>query len=348
MRPKVTVIVPFFNSEKYIRECIESLVNQTLKELEIICINDGSTDSSFEIVQEYAQRDDRIVLVSKQNTGYGHSMNLGLSLAKGEYIGILESDDYVASTMFERLYHVSKEQDLDFIKSDFSRFYRIRNMEINQVDKICEKNPSWYHRLLDPSDDSDLLDVHMQTWTGLYRAEFLHKNDIRHNETPGASFQDIGFWFQTFCLANRAMFLNETFYHVRRDNPDSSIRNKEKAYCAAEEFKFIFEFLKKNPDMYGRFIGMYHKKKYSVYMFTLNRIDDSLRPDFLEFMQKEFLQAKYDGVLEKNRFNQKEWANLTHIMNRPKEYYKSEKMRWLLRDKALEILGKTLKIFSKK
>src|SRR5690554_5825547 len=99
MRPKVTVIVPFFNSENYIRECIESLVNQTLKELEIICINDGSTDGSYEIVQEYAQRDDRIVLISKYNTGYGHSMNLGLSLAKGEYIGILESDDYVVSSM---------------------------------------------------------------------------------------------------------------------------------------------------------------------------------------------------------------------------------------------------------
>lgn len=348
MRPKVTVIVPFYNSEKYICECVESLLNQTLKELEIICIDDGSTDDSSNIVQGYAQRDDRIILISKPNKGYGHSMNLGLDLAKGEYVGILESDDYVVSSMFERLYDVANKNDLDFVKSDFSRFYRIGDIEINQVDKICKGNHSWYCRLLNPSVDPNLLNIHMHTWTGIYKSEFIDKYGIRYNETPGASYQDIGFWFQTFCLANRAMFLNETFYHLRRDNPNSSIRNKEKVYSAAEEYEFILEFLKENPDMYEHFIRMYHKKKYNIYMFTLNRIDDRYRLEFLELIQKEFSQAQSDGELEDGRFTSKEWNDLLSIMGSPKRYYKSKRIKWILKDRLFEILGRMLEGLSKK
>ena len=92
--PKVSILIPIFNVEKYLRQCLDSAVNQTLKDIEIICINDGSTDSSLEILKEYAKVYNSIKIINKQNTGYGHSMNCGLKLAKGEYIGIIESDDF--------------------------------------------------------------------------------------------------------------------------------------------------------------------------------------------------------------------------------------------------------------
>ena len=101
--PKVSVIVPVYNVEPYLRECMDSIVRQTLKEIEIICINDGSTDGSLEILKEYADRDDRIILVDKENGGYGLAMNIGLDRASGEYIGIVEPDDYVALTIYEDL-----------------------------------------------------------------------------------------------------------------------------------------------------------------------------------------------------------------------------------------------------
>ena len=94
-RLKVSILVPVYNTERFLAECLDSLVGQTLKEIEIICINDGSTDGSLGILQRYAKDDKRIRILNKKNTGYGDSMNVGLSEATGEYIGIVEPDDFV-------------------------------------------------------------------------------------------------------------------------------------------------------------------------------------------------------------------------------------------------------------
>lgn len=101
---KVSVIVPVYNVEKYLRECLNSLVNQTLKEIEIICINDGSEDSSLEILNEYASKDSRFVIINQENSGQSVARNKGLDVAKGEYIGFVDSDDWVDLNFFENLY----------------------------------------------------------------------------------------------------------------------------------------------------------------------------------------------------------------------------------------------------
>ena len=113
--PKVSIIVPTYNVEMYLDQCMESLQRQTLKDIEIICVNDGSKDHSLEIMQRYAADDPRIVIIDKENGGYGKAMNVGLDRATGEYIGILEPDDYVPLNMYEDLYQAAKERDLDFV-----------------------------------------------------------------------------------------------------------------------------------------------------------------------------------------------------------------------------------------
>ena len=105
--PKVSIIVPTYNVENYLRECMDSIVGQTLKDIEIICINDGSTDGSLEILKNYAAKDPRIIIVDKKNEGYGVGMNIGLERASGEYIGIVEPDDFVPDNMYEDLYNLS-------------------------------------------------------------------------------------------------------------------------------------------------------------------------------------------------------------------------------------------------
>ena len=117
---KVSIIIPTYNVEMYLVECMDSVVNQTLKDIEIICINDGSTDSSLEILKGYAEKDDRIIIVDKENGGYGIGMNIGLDKATGEYIGIVEPDDFVPLNMYEELYNKAVENDLDLVKADFS------------------------------------------------------------------------------------------------------------------------------------------------------------------------------------------------------------------------------------
>ena len=101
---KVSIIIPVYNVEKYLQKCLESLVNQTLKEIEIICINDGSTDKSEEILKIFAQKDDRIIVVNKENEGQSVARNVGIKLAKGEFLGFVDSDDWVDLDFFEKLY----------------------------------------------------------------------------------------------------------------------------------------------------------------------------------------------------------------------------------------------------
>ena len=100
--PLISVLVPCCNVEKYLRQCLDSIINQTYTELEIICLNDGSTDSTPDILREYEKKDSRILVVDKPNSGYGATMNLGLKMAKGKYIGIVESDDYIEPSMYEK------------------------------------------------------------------------------------------------------------------------------------------------------------------------------------------------------------------------------------------------------
>ena len=124
---KVSVIIPVYNVEEYLEECMESVIHQTLKEIEILCVNDGSTDHSLQILEQYAKKDDRIRIISQENSGYGKAMNCGLDAATGEYIGIVEPDDYVPLNMYEDLYGKAKEEKLDFVKADFYRFTTEKN-----------------------------------------------------------------------------------------------------------------------------------------------------------------------------------------------------------------------------
>ena len=136
---KVSIVVPVYNVEKYLRQCMDSIVNQTLKEIEIICVDDGSTDSSGDILDEYASRDNRVRVIHKENKGYGHSMNMGFHAANGKYIGIVESDDYAEPEMFEVLYEEAEKKQLDVIKSSFYFYYSIpeeKNEKYEIVSKI--------------------------------------------------------------------------------------------------------------------------------------------------------------------------------------------------------------------
>ena len=114
--PKISVIIPVYNTEKYLRQCLDSVVNQTLKDIEIICINDGSTDNSLQILNEYASSDNRIKLINLiANKGVSFARNFGIRLSKGRYIGFVDSDDWIDLSFYENLYLTTKKQDSDII-----------------------------------------------------------------------------------------------------------------------------------------------------------------------------------------------------------------------------------------
>jgi len=319
--PKVSVVLPIYNTSQYLREALDSVVRQTLKDIEIICINDGSTDDSLEIVKEYAAKDSRIVVIDKPNGGYGHSMNVGIDASTGEYFGILETDDFLALTMFEDLYALAIENDLDTVRADFYRFTREDNgnmnlnyIKINREFDICGE-------VFNPSQDADYIrKTQINTWAGIYRLSFLREYNIRHNETPGASFQDNGFFWQTQIYAKRSMLVNTPYYYCRRDNPNSSIRDVTKIWAMSQEYDFIRDILMRDKNVWHKFKDFYWLYKFWNYGFTEKLISQEFKREFITYISKEYKRACELGELTCKEFTVSEWSKIQFIAMNPEDY----------------------------
>ena len=326
--PKVSIVIPVYNVENYLITCLNSVINQTLEDIEIICVNDGSTDNSLSILEEFANKDNRIKVISKPNSGYGHTINLGIDNSNGEYIGIVEPDDCVSLDMYETLYKKAIACNFDFIKADFCKFegdgFEKESIKFSYIELSRDK--SYYNRIINPQKDIKPFDFVMNTWAGIYKRFFIEKHNIRHNESPGASFQDNGFWFQTLCLARKIYFLNEPFYLKRKDNPNSSVKSKRKVFAMCDEYEFIRKFLdnnpeiKENPELKSKFIQIYQKRRFGNYLVTLDRIDKRCRKIFLEKFHEDFCFAEKNKELDKKLFSKKSWYFLQLIINNPKRF----------------------------
>ena len=318
---KISVVVPIFNVENYIGPCLDSILNQTFKDFEVICVNDGSTDSSLDILKEYATKDSRIKIINKDNAGYGHTMNIGMDMASGEYFVIVESDDFILPKMFETLYSAAKENDLDFVKSDFYRFYgdEYNNNILKDYQKL-DPSGEYYNKIFSTHENHKTYKLLMNTWTGLYNIDFLRKNNIRHSETPGASYQDNGFWFKTFFYGEKVMFLPEPFYMYRRDNPNSSVRNKTKIYAMDTEYDIINNFLEDQGEK-DDFLDAFVFAKYHNFHFTMDRIGLEFKKEFLLRTSEYFNEMKKNNKLDTSLLEEYDLNLLNWIIEKPNEYY---------------------------
>lgn len=318
--PKVSVIVPVYNVEEYLHECMDSIINQTLKEIEIVCVDDGSKDRSAQILDKYASEDSRIKVVHKENGGYGSAVNCGISHASGEYIGIIEPDDYIERNMFECLYTTAENNHLDVVKSNLKRFYGDKDSRIFEEVPLSN-DKSVYDHIIVPFEEPSILNLTMNIVTGIYRTAFIKDNDILLNETPGASFQDNGFWIQTMTLAETIYFLDEYFYAARRDNPNSSVKNTEKALCVIEEFKYIDSFLFKHPQIRKRFIYNYVLIKFIGYMGIYNRSSTRQKIVFLFEAGNELEKHMESGEINKALYNTAQWEKINQIIADPVQFF---------------------------
>lgn len=218
--PKLSVIVPIYGVEKYLKECLDSILSQTFTDMEILLIDDGGKDECPQIIDEYAKKDSRIVAIHKSNGGYGQSCNVGLERATGEYISIIEPDDYIDPKMFEDLYNIANQYNSDIVKSGFYD-------NLQSKEKVCCKQVEWKDFI--PEDKTFtikeypyFLYYHPSIWSCFYKKEFLDKHKIRFVEAPGAGWTDNPFQVQTMCLAKRINYTSKAYYYWRRVNENES------------------------------------------------------------------------------------------------------------------------------
>lgn len=308
---KISVLLPIYNAEKFLSKSLGEVLNQTLKDIEFICINDGSTDSSLKMIKDYAEKDERIVVIDKDNHGYGESMNQGLNVAKGKYIAILEPDDFVDNTMYETLYDLAEKYNADVVKSNYYEYET--KTDNNTYLEVLEGLP--YETLINAHLNKSIIHMRPCIWSAIYKREFLEKNHIRFNETPGASYQDTAFAFKVWVSAERVIFTKDAFLHYRIDNDNSSVNSSGKIFSICDEFQAMQSFLNLNYKWRDEYSGILQVLKLDSYLWNLGRITSEYKEVFFDQMALEFLKAKYEGFLDKQLFDDGRWKQIENIID---------------------------------
>lgn len=315
--PKVSIIVPVCNVEKYVRQCVQSLMKQTMSEIEIICINDGSTDTSPEILRQLQQQDSRIRIVDKENSGYGDTVNMGIALARGQYIGILESDDFASSNMYELLYRKAIENDADLVKSNFYCYYTERNEDV--FNEYLVGLP--YDRVLRQKEQAKLLSRSPAIWSGIYKKSLLVQKKIDFLPTPGASYQDISFAYKTILCSKKTVLVQDALVHYRSDNVKSSVKSEGKVFYVCEEFEEIKRFIVENG--YKRGIPSYARVMYSRYKWNLDRVSKENKVRFLAKMYLQLRELSFAGWIQREGWEDAGWQEVHNFIFNFSKVYKA-------------------------
>lgn len=220
----VSVIVPTYNAERYLDQCLDSIEAQTYRNLEVICLNDGSTDGSLEVMRVHAAKDRRIRVIDKQNQGYGATCNRGLAEAQGAYISIIEPDDWIEPRMYEDMLRFASrfEGPLDIVKT---AYWRIVDADTPQQRKLNCSFKGRIHPKTQPFNVRDALHLlrhHPSIWSALYRKSFLDERSIRFKEIPGAGWADNPFLVETLCQTDSIAYLDNAYYCYREETPEKA------------------------------------------------------------------------------------------------------------------------------
>ena len=291
--PKVSVIMPTYNVEKYFRQCLDSVVNQTLKDIEIIPVDDGSPDNCGKIMDEYAARDSRIKPIHQQNGGYGKAVNAGIDAATGEYIGIVETDDWVESEMYEKLYSRAKETDADVCKCDFK--YYLGNSRFKENNTFYKVAPE--KTVFTLKENPLIMRYHVSIWSSIYRRDYLNKNDIRVLETKNASYQDMPFAALVYAKGAKITLIHKALINYRlEDDMNSSTKRTDERLklmpVMCQEAKKIF----KENDCWDEVKEVAYRHFYNCSVGMWEITDEEFKRAHFDELVKLFGDMKQDDI----------------------------------------------------
>lgn len=237
---KVSIIIPVYNTEKYLEACLRSVMEQSLQEIEVILINDGSTDSSLEIMERFhAQYPDRIRVLSKENGGQASARNMAIPLCTGEYVGFVDSDDYIEHEMYEKMYLKAVETDADYVECDYV------NVKINETGQQ-ERIADYGSRVREYTCKKDMfIDPMLAPWNKIYKRELLQKSDVRFPE--GLIYEDTAFCLKAISLINRFAYVPDKFVvHFFRDSSTMNVNKSRKVADIFSVLKDVIEYYQNN------------------------------------------------------------------------------------------------------
>lgn len=296
---KVSVIMSLYNVEFYMRVAIESVLNQTLSDIELICINDGSSDFSLQTAQEYAKKDARVKIITyEESKGQAYARNRGIDIACGKYIGFVDGDDWIESTMLEKLYENAEKNEAEVTCCSAALY--------NELTQECDFKNAYYNMSLMPSDLDNRVFSHEDTknlltgcinvalWNKLYRLDFMNENKIRFPEF--FIYEDMPFFYEVWFKAKRITLIRDCCYYYRVNRSGSTmskIGNKvldrpEMMALAYEMFKKLPYFEEIKTQVAAWIIDdLFHR-------YTL--VEARYRKEFFFLMKKLFKNLDLEGV----------------------------------------------------
>lgn len=324
---KVSIIVPVYNVEKYLRKCLKSIINQSLKEIEIIVVNDGATDGSQEIIDEFVSKYPNIIhSLVKENGGLSDARNFGMPYCKGEYVGFIDSDDYVRSDMYEKMYNKAKEENSDIVVCDYYKSYASKN-ELIKAKKYINKKDMF-------------IDTLAAAWNKIYRRDLLVQTGV--NFPKGLIYEDTEFFCKLVPYINVASYVPEPFvYYVQRNGSIINTQNNktEQIFQVLDNILDYYRDRKLYDNYQCELEYFYIRILLGSSMERICRIKEKRTRDNLLFKTQEMIYSKFPEW-EKNRYL-KEIKSYRHLymkmINKFNIYFYGDLLRryFIIKDKTL-------------
>ena len=312
---KVSVILPVYNVEKYIRQCLDSIVNQTLKDIQIICVDDGSTDSSPEIIEEYARKDSRVIAIHQENGGAGAARNNGLRHAAGKYLSFLDSDDFFELNMLEEAYNCAEQYGADFVVFKSNQYFEDSDCykDVNWVVRYSELPP--YQPFNRRAITSNVFKVCVGwAWDKLYNREFVLKNHLLFQEQRTSN--DMLFVFSAVAIAEKIAYVNKTegLAHQRRDSTDSLSKTKEKSWDCFYKALIALRNRLKEEGIYKEVERDYINYALHFALWNLNSLSQPTYDKLYKKLNEEWWkELGIDGKTKSYFYNKKEFLQYVKI-----------------------------------
>ena len=241
--PAISVIVPVYNAEKFLINCLNSIVGQTMRDFEVIVVNDGSTDDSLSIMKEFQDKYTNFIIVDKENSGAAGARNYALKYARGDYLAFVDSDDYIEPEFLEKLYSFAKKSESDIVCCGYYTYIPEKNKSIRQP--FCLKTGVYSNKKILKSLIKDVR-MHFYMWNKLWKRELFEKYNIIF---PDMCFEDIPVSMSLFYFANKIAVINEEYYnYTRHENSIVSSMDTQKLNDYIRAFACMRNFLERNND----------------------------------------------------------------------------------------------------
>ena len=291
---KISVIVPVYNNEKYLDKCLSSLTKQTLKDIEIICVNDGSADSSPDILNEYKEKDNRVLVVSQENQGAGASRNNGMDIAKGEYISFVDADDWLERNALKELYENATNNDSDMVL--FNSVERLPDGERKERIYLSDDDKVDYANFAFDYNHSKKLVMNAMfvVWSKIYKTSFLKESNIKFDTYK--IFNDVQFHVESMLLAKRISYVPKILYNYNKLNEDSlqtSKSNSNKRLLVFDVFEGVENFLVEHG-LFDEFYLEFLQFKITESKANLERTTDEFKEEFYRKARKEFIKMNVE------------------------------------------------------